>query len=68
MSLTGKYHKGKRVEGQWVFGGTERDSDKCFLVPVPNRSAKTLIALIRKWIHPGSIIISDCWKAYDAIG
>lgn len=25
-----KYHSGKRVEGQWVFGGVERNSAKCF--------------------------------------
>lgn len=25
-----KYHKGKRVDGAWVFGGIERDSKKCF--------------------------------------
>ena len=63
----GKYHKGKRVEGVWVFGGVERDTGKCFLVKVQDRSATTLIALIKEWIKPGSIIISDCWKAYDKI-
>jgi len=26
-----KYHKGRRVDGVWVFGGIERDSPKCFL-------------------------------------
>lgn len=25
-----KYHKGRRVDGVWVFGGIERDSKKCF--------------------------------------
>jgi len=63
----GKYHRGKRVEGQWVFGGVERETGKCFLVPVENRNAKTLITLITKWIKKGSIIISDCWKAYNSI-
>ena len=29
-----KYHRGHRVEGQWVFGGIEEDTRKCFLVPV----------------------------------
>ena len=43
----GKYHKGKRVEGVWVFGGVERDTGKCFLVKVQDRSATTLIALIK---------------------
>ena len=25
-----KYHRGKRVDGIWVFGGIERDSKQCF--------------------------------------
>lgn len=29
-----KYHRGHLVEGQWVFGGVERGSNKCFLVSV----------------------------------
>jgi transposase-like protein len=59
-----KYHKGHFVEGQWVFGGIEEDTRKAFLVPVEDRSEKTLISIIQKWIEPGSIIISDCWKGY----
>ena len=46
----GKYFRGKRVEGQWVFGGVERDSHKCFLEPVEDRTAETLIQLIKDWI------------------
>ena len=61
-----KYHKGHRVEGQWVFGGREKhDKSKIFMVPVKNRKKVTLLALIKKWIKPGSIIHSDCWKAYS---
>lgn len=57
-----KYHRGHRVEGQWVFGGVERDSGKSFMLPVPDRTRQTLEALIKEYIRPGSIIISDCWK------
>ena len=32
--------------------------------PVEDRTADTLLAIIQKWILPGSIIWSDCWKAY----
>ena len=65
--IAGKYHRGKRVEGKWVFGGVERDTGKCFLEPVENRTAQTLMTLIEEWILPGSIIISDCWKSYSTI-
>ena len=64
-----KYHRGHRVEGQWVFGGREKyDKSKIFMIPVPNRKAVTLEKIIKKWIKPGSIIHSDCWKAYSRLG
>lgn len=59
-----KYRRGHRVEGQWVFGGIERDSGNSFLVPFESRDQKTLVPIIQKYIRPKSIIISDCWKAY----
>ena len=63
-----KYHRGHRVEGQWVFGGREKyDKSKIFMVPVANRKQDTLIKLIKRWIKPGSIIHSDCWKAYSKL-
>lgn len=57
-----KYYHGHRVEGQWVFGGYERDTGNCFMVPVENRSAVILLAIIKEWIKPETVIISDCWK------
>jgi len=57
-----KYHRGHRVEGQWIFGGIERESGLCFLVPVERRDKGTLLSLIKDWILPGTRIISDCWK------
>ena len=64
-----KYNRGKCVEGVWVFGGIERDSNppKCFFVTVSDRSAATLIPIIKRWILPGSVIASDCWKAYSSL-
>ena len=60
-----KYYHGHQVEGQWVFGGREKyDKTKIFMIPVHKRKQKTLLPLIQKWIKPGSIIHSDCWKAY----
>ena len=54
-----KYHRGHRVEGQWVFGGIEEDTRKCFLVPVEDRSEATLLPIIREWIEPGTLIVSS---------
>ena len=62
-----KYHRGKNVDGVWVFGGIERNSKRCFFEIVEDRSASTLIPIIKRYIKPGSIILSDCWKAYSSL-
>ena len=63
-----KYHKGHKVEGQWVFGGCEKYNKKqIFMIPVLNRKESTLIPIIKRWIKPGTIIHSDCWKAYSKL-
>jgi hypothetical protein len=63
-----KYNRGHPVEGCWVFGGVERTPERrCFAVPVLRRDAATLIPLIRRFIRPGSTIISDLCGAYNFI-
>jgi len=62
-----KYHRGKRVEGVWVFEGKERESKHCFFEVVEDRSAATLIPVIKKYIRPGTTILSDCWRAYSSL-
>ncbi|KAJ8927607.1 hypothetical protein NQ314_019915 [Rhamnusium bicolor] len=47
--------------------GFERESKKCFFVPVENRTKDTLLEIIQKWILPGTTIMSDCWKSYDCL-
>lgn len=63
-----KYYRGHSVEGQWVFGGIERESGRVFMVPVEKRDRATLLPIIKQWIKPGSIIMSDFWKPYDILG
>lgn len=62
-----KEYRGRIIEGQWVFGGIERDSKKCFLVPVSDRGKDTLLKVIKEWVLPGTTIMSDCWKSYDCL-
>ena len=38
-----------------------------FFKIVEDRSASTLIPIIKEHIKPGSVILSDCWKAYDCL-
>jgi len=56
---------GNTIEGQWVFGGYEREKGNFYysyfiMVPVENRTADTLLKIIKDWMKPGTTIISDC--------
>ncbi len=63
-----KFNRGRRVDGQWVFGGREaNDRRKMFMVPVDKRDSATLVPIIKRWILAGSVVVSDCWKAYDCL-
>ncbi|KAL3091397.1 hypothetical protein niasHT_025159 [Heterodera trifolii] len=62
-----KHHRGKPKKGSqiWMFGAIERgEGGQAFCVQVKNRKKRTLYRQIKKWIRPGSIIISDEWPAY----
>ena len=62
-----KFNTGRIIDGTWVFGGFERGTKNCFLVPVPSRGSDVLLEVIKTWIRPGTTVISDCWKAYDCL-
>lgn len=38
-----------------------------FVLPVPTRTAKTLLPIIRKYVAPGTIIHFDKWREYDGL-
>lgn len=63
----GKRKCGRKVEGTWVFGGVERGTNKCFFEVVSERSSTILLDVIRKYVLPGSIILSNCWNSYDCM-
>ena len=61
-----KYNVGRAVRQQWLFGGVVRGSRplQCFLELVPDRSAETLIGVLKRRVHPGCTIVSDGWRGY----
>ena len=52
-----KYHRGRQLSGQWVFGGVVRGTKDIFMVPVDDRSAATLIPLINQYICAGTTVM-----------
>lgn len=63
-----KYNVGHLVRTQWVFGGVEVGTCKCFLVALENRSADTLLPIIQHYILPGTTVVLDLWRAYHTLG
>ena len=51
-----KYNRGRVIREQWVFGGIDITTKKCFLVPVERRDAATLLPIVQQYIFPGSTI------------
>jgi transposase-like protein len=62
-----KYNRGRLIKEKWVFDGYAPTSGGVFLELVPDRSASTLLPLVRKYVVPGSTIITDKWKSYCGI-
>ena len=58
----------KRLKTCWVFGGMEKQSNKCFFPTLERRDAETLIPIIKSVVKPGTTILSNCcWKAYTVL-
>ena len=58
-----KNHKGRIIEGKWVFGSVQvDDKTNCFFEPVEDRSSKTLMEIILRNVQPGTKIVTDCWR------
>ena len=71
-----KYHRGHRVDGNWVWGCIERIVDRntgqcsagrSVMVVVDRRDIDTLKPLILRFILPGTYIISDQYSSYIGV-
>ena len=62
-----KYNQGAHRPTQWVVGGFDRETKEGFLVPVPDRSAATMLPILCEWIEPGTTIYSEQWRAYSQL-
>ena len=62
-----KYNRGRVIEKQQSFGGIERAANKCFVVPVEQQDAVTLLPLIGQYVVLGTTAVSNQWTAYSTI-
>ena len=55
--------------GCLVIGGYCRNTGDCFLAECPrnNRDKHTLTRLIKQYVQPGTIILTDKWKGYCSL-
>ena len=65
-----KYSRGRLVEGSWVIGGVQRQSNRCFLTVCPqnSRSEPSFLPIIQRNVAPGTVVITDKWKGYVNFG
>ena len=59
-----KNNKGNVYKKQWVFGITQRSSNKVFFQLVDKRTKTVLLPLITKYISKSAILHHDDWPAY----
>lgn len=59
-----KNNKGDVHKKQWVFGITERNTNKVLFKLVDNRTKKTLLPIILKHISKNAILHHDDWPSY----
>lgn len=45
----------------------DKENGKIFIVSVTSCDTWNLLNIVSDWILPGSVIISNCWKAYDCL-
>lgn len=65
--MLSKNNVGRVLPPQWVFGGICRQTRETFIVPVQDRTAETLLAVVRAKIAVGSTVMSDCWRSYNMV-
>jgi hypothetical protein len=55
------------IDETWILGGICRETDQAFIVPVPDRTAPTLLRAIHANIVSGSKVFTDFWASYTRL-
>jgi len=69
LLVRAKYRRGRNVrrKQQWIFVAYDVAEKVGYVTYVEKRDAATLLPIIQRVISPGSIIVSDQWRAYRDI-
>lgn len=62
-----KYNRGRFKIAQWIVGMVERNTGNVRFEAVSSRDKDVLFNILKKYIHPSSTVITDCWKGYVGI-
>ena len=58
-----KFHRGRRVPEQWVFGGYDTTKKQGFVFLVDGRRKQDLVPLIEEHVLPGTTLYTDEWPS-----
>ena len=64
-------HRGRPPrQERWVFGLCDTSFEPAlgYMELVPDRRAGTLLPIIQAHVQPGTVIVSDEWRAYSNVG
>ncbi|CAG7831584.1 unnamed protein product [Allacma fusca] len=64
-----KHNRGHRIKGEsvWVLGGVDRNTKERFLCRVNNRKKRTMWPILKRFVAPQSIVLTDDHKSYKGI-
>ncbi|KAF0991354.1 hypothetical protein HZS_7792 [Henneguya salminicola] len=64
--MKNKYNRGHPVKEEWHLGRVKRITEqKIFMEEVPSRTETPFFLIIRSYVLPGSIVITDCVPSYS---
>ncbi len=64
-----KFNVGRIVEGSWLVGMIDHDSNELRVEICPNniRDANNLLKIINDHVEKGTTIMTDCWRGYSGL-